>query len=341
MLMLEVETSPSKEGHGGSRGEPPPSNIMETTQPQQAKDWTFQLAIGHRLITVAVPPRFLLVVMLAGLLGFLLGSQRVGAHQRRQTARLAALEQKAQELERSLASKQAERDEMATLAERRLEELAQELTDREHELTRLWSIIGRAPREEQRRASLASRSGQRAPQSVQGRYQELKSKLEAGRDDLSRLSVAAAVLHRQRQAEAAKRIPSGVPCQGEMTSGFGGRVHPVYGIGRHHNGCDFTTDYGTPIRATASGKVASADWLGGYGQAVEIDHGNGLKTLYAHCETLRVKKGQSVRKGQVIATVGTTGLSSGPHCHYEVHKDGKAVDPLAYLPPGTAKKAKE
>ncbi len=325
MAMLEVETPASQEGNG-------------VTQPRQVKDWIFQFAIGRRLITLAVPPRLLLVVTLVGLLGFLLGSQRVGAEQRRQTERLAALEQKAQELERSLASKQAERDEMAALAETRLEELAQELTDREHELTRLWSMIGRAPRDEQRRVSLASRSGQRTAQSVQGRYQELKSKLEAGRDDLSRLSNAATVLHRKQQAEAAKKIPNRVPCQGEMTSGFGGRVHPIYGIGRQHNGVDFTSDYGTPIHATASGKVASADWLGGYGQTVEIDHGNGLKTLYAHCETLKVKKGQSVRKGQVIATVGTTGLSSGPHCHYEVHKGGKPVDPLAYLPPGTAKK---
>lgn len=299
-------------------------------------EWNFQFSLGRRLITVCVPSRLLLALLLVGALGYWLGSHRVSAQQERQAQRLIALEQKSQELERSLRAKQAERDEMAALAEARLVELAEELGDRDKELTRLWSMIGRTAVESPRRVSLASRAGQRPPQNLQGRYRDLKARLEAGGEELSRLSDAATVYHRKRQAELAKRIPSGVPCQGELTSGFGHRLHPVYGIGRQHNGCDFTADYGTPIRATASGTVVSADWLGGYGQTVEIDHGNGLKTLYAHCESLKVKKGQTVRKGQLIATVGTTGLSSGPHCHYEVHKDGKPVDPMAYLPAGIA-----
>ena len=311
---------------------------MTTDETQASTEWSFQFTLGDRRVTVAVPPRLLLTLAVVGLLGFGLGSQRAGADQRRQSERLASLEQRANELQQSLESKQAERDELESLADSRLEELAEKLADRELELARIWSLVGRAPREEQRRVSLASRAGARTSLGVEGRYQALKAKLEAGQDDLSDLSLAAKAFHRAQQAELAKRIPNRVPCLGDMTSGFGSRVHPVYGIGRHHNGCDFTTDYGTPIHATAAGKVASADWLGGYGQAVEIDHGNGIKTLYAHCETLKVKKGQSVKKGQLIATVGTTGLSSGPHCHYEVHKNGKAVDPLAYLPAGTLKK---
>jgi murein DD-endopeptidase MepM/ murein hydrolase activator NlpD len=116
-----------------------------------------------------------------------------------------------------------------------------------------------------------------------------------------------------------------------MTSPFGPRIHPVYGGSRVHKGCDFTTDYGTKIRATADGTVTTSDWLGGYGQAVEIDHGAGLSTLYAHCSQLKVKKGEKVRRGQIIALVGMTGLASGPHCHYEVHKEGQPINPEDYL----------
>ncbi len=283
---------------------------------------------------------FHLALLLTALGGFLLGGQRVGAEQRIQTQRLAALELRASELERSLESKQTERDELAALADTRLVELADELKERERELARLWSMVGRVPLQIDQRAPLSSRSGQRTALGREGRYQELKRQFEGGRSELRQISQAAQAFHKKQQAELAKRVPNIVPCVGEMTSGFGSRLHPVYGIGRQHNGCDFTTDYGTAIRATATGKVIHADWLGGYGLTVEIDHGQGLKTLYAHCESIKVKKGQSVRKGQVIAAVGTTGLSSGPHCHYEVHKDGKPVNPLAYLPAGKAKRSK-
>ncbi len=128
-----------------------------------------------------------------------------------------------------------------------------------------------------------------------------------------------------------RQLPAGVPCLGEMTSPFGVRIHPIYGYGRQHNGCDFTAGVGTEIVATGGGTVKTAGWLGGYGKAVEIDHGFGLITLYAHCSTLEVQKGQRVERGQRIATVGMTGLASGPHCHYEVHKNGVAVDPQAYF----------
>jgi len=116
-----------------------------------------------------------------------------------------------------------------------------------------------------------------------------------------------------------------------MTSPFGPRIHPIFGVGRDHNGCDFTTPEGTIIFATARGKVTHSDWLGGYGQVVEIDHGFGYTTLYAHCAELKVKKGQNVLRGQAIATVGMTGLTSGPHCHYEVHLKGKPIDPKDFL----------
>lgn len=314
-----------------------------TTQAESSSrqdGWVFQFALGRRLITVAVPPHFVFALLLTSIGGFLLGGQKVSAEQRLQTERVTALETRAFELERSLELKQAERDELAALADTRLEELAEEVKERERELARLWSMVGRVPLQLEQRSPLASRSGQRTALGTEGRYQELKKRFEGGQAELHQLSQAARVFRKKQQTELAKRVPNIVPCAGEMTSGFGSRLHPVYGIGRQHNGCDFTADYGTAIHATATGKVVSADWLGGYGLTVEIDHGQGLKTLYAHCDSIKVKKGQSVRKGQVIAAVGTTGLSSGPHCHYEVHKDGKPVNPLAYLPAGTAKRSK-
>jgi murein DD-endopeptidase MepM/ murein hydrolase activator NlpD len=98
-----------------------------------------------------------------------------------------------------------------------------------------------------------------------------------------------------------------------------------------HEGIDITAATGTPIRAAASGTVIHSGWLGGYGNLVVIDHGNGLATAYAHASALLVGVGQQVSQGQTIALVGSTGNSSGPHLHFEVRVNGVAVDPLLYL----------
>lgn len=119
--------------------------------------------------------------------------------------------------------------------------------------------------------------------------------------------------------------PSGVPAEGEFSSYYGARW------GRLHAGVDIANDIGTPIVATAAGVVASSGWSGGYGYCVTIDHGNGMKTLYGHCSELLVSAGTRVKKGQVIALMGNTGRSTGPHVHYEVHIDGVAVNPVSYL----------
>lgn len=117
---------------------------------------------------------------------------------------------------------------------------------------------------------------------------------------------------------------------GYISSSFGQREdHPVLGYvpGRHHDGYDFAVPAGSPVRATMEGEVVSAGWQGGYGNAVVIKHPNGYETLYGHAEALLVAKGQRVEAGDVIARVGSTGLSTGPHLHYELRKDGLAVDP--------------
>ena len=123
-----------------------------------------------------------------------------------------------------------------------------------------------------------------------------------------------------------------LPCHGTITSYFGWRTHPVFGTTKYHSGMDIGVDYGTPILAADSGTVIYSGWLGGYGYAVMIDHGSGLVTLYGHNQALNVYEGQYVTKGTCIAYAGSTGYSTGPHCHFEVRLHGEVTEPLNYLP---------
>ena len=122
------------------------------------------------------------------------------------------------------------------------------------------------------------------------------------------------------------------PISGEITSNFGWRTHPIFGTQRFHSGIDIGADYGDAVRAADSGAVIYADWMGGYGNAVIIDHGNGISTLYGHNTSLLVSEGQAVAKGTVIARAGSTGYSTGPHVHFEVRQNGSPVNPMSYLP---------
>ena len=117
-----------------------------------------------------------------------------------------------------------------------------------------------------------------------------------------------------------------------LASGFGYRVDPVYKVTKFHAGLDFAAPVGTPIYATADGIVKEADYnAGGYGNNVVINHGFGYETLYGHMYRIKAKTGQKVKRGEVIGYVGSTGKSTGPHCHYEVHKNGQPVDPVYYF----------
>lgn len=117
-----------------------------------------------------------------------------------------------------------------------------------------------------------------------------------------------------------------------LASGFGMRIHPIYKVKKRHAGIDFAAEIGTPIYATADGKVAVVDVkFSGYGKMVEIDHGFGYRTRYAHMHGFNVKVGQSVKRGDLIGYVGNTGLSTAPHLHYEVIINGKQVDPVHYF----------
>lgn len=124
------------------------------------------------------------------------------------------------------------------------------------------------------------------------------------------------------------------PVHGLVTYGFGYRIHPIYKRRLFHEGVDIAAPEGTPIRAAAGGRVERAGPLGTYGTIVEIDHGRGFTTLYAHCSRVMVRPGDRVRAGQKVAEVGSTGLSTGPHLHFEVAVHGRPRDPFAYLQGG-------
>jgi murein DD-endopeptidase MepM/ murein hydrolase activator NlpD len=133
-------------------------------------------------------------------------------------------------------------------------------------------------------------------------------------------------------------VPLGSPVIGEtdMTSPFGMRKHPIFRRMAIHTGIDLRGDTGEPVRATATGKVTIAGRQGGYGNMVEISHGNGLATRFGHLSSIGVKVGQVVRIGEIIGNIGSTGFSTGPHLHYETRVNGQPVDPQKFLRAGAS-----
>lgn len=210
-------------------------------------------------------------------------------------ARLDALAQEAQKAQSQIAAKKAEQQKVLDDAKDNKAAAAQMEQDLIAESKRVHNLIQERLRQQEAARQAASQSGGEAPSYTQG---------------------------------------SGVlswPCNGPITSPYGYRVHPIFGTTIYHSGIDIGVDYGTPIHSADSGTVIYTGWISGYGNAVIIDHGNGMQTLYGHNQSLNVSEGQSVSKGQVIAFAGSTGNSTGPHCHFEVQVNGSAVDPMGYL----------
>lgn len=174
---------------------------------------------------------------------------------------------------------------------------------------------------------------------------ESKETLEAQVDQFNKdaegLNAEIARLQREAQAQINENINNGgvdPSTQGMVwptttrwvTSPYGNRIHPVLGYSKFHSGIDIGVGSGNSIYAAKSGVVILSQYYYGYGNAVIVDHGNGLSTLYAHLSSLKVSKGNWVNQGQVIALSGNTGISTGPHLHYEVRVNGKTVDPMSY-----------
>jgi murein DD-endopeptidase MepM/ murein hydrolase activator NlpD len=154
------------------------------------------------------------------------------------------------------------------------------------------------------------------------------------RADLLSARFAAVTDSLERNAQRLASLPSIMPTAGWLTSQFTKkRYHPILHVSRPHEGIDVVAEMGAPIVAPASGTVTKVARETGYGNVLEIDHGNGIVTRYAHCSRIDVHRGQHVTRGQRIAAVGNTGLATGPHLHYEIHVNGKVVDPLTYVLP--------
>lgn len=169
---------------------------------------------------------------------------------------------------------------------------------------------------------------------VRNTLNSIENKMSGQRNNMQQLKLElqkAIVMKRQQIAISNQTIsvtPSIWPAQGVVSSPYGLR----WGGSDFHPGIDIANDMGTPIRATADGTVSVAGWnSGGYGNMVDIDHGNGVMTRYGHASYVVVTAGQQVKRGQIIAYMGSTGFSTGPHVHYEVRINGQAVDPSGYL----------
>ncbi len=132
-----------------------------------------------------------------------------------------------------------------------------------------------------------------------------------------------------------RRLPIANPAPGRsISSTFGIRKDPLLGSPAMHSGMDFRAPTGSPARCAAAGKVVKAEWNGGYGRMVEVDHGGGFTTRYAHLSQILVKEGQAVGVGEIVGKIGSSGRSTGPHLHYEVRRNGSAIDPLRFLKAG-------
>lgn len=144
-------------------------------------------------------------------------------------------------------------------------------------------------------------------------------------------SVTAIKEYLAKQKDLYEATPKGMPTNGYVSSGYGYRIHPITHKQDFHSGYDIVSPRGTQVHATADGVVSIAGLVGGNGNLVVIEHGYGYSTIYAHNQKIFVHKGQIVYRGQVISEVGSTGLSTGPHVHYEVWKDGRAINPQQFI----------
>jgi len=228
--------------------------------------------------------------------------------------------------QRKLLSEKA--DEIAQLKsrDRNLDTKIRDFTEKYREMTETY-ISSRL------NSSLASRSGDRGEQSFVKDIKELKSILESLREisDSEAVDLSGLAETEKKLKEYLDTIPTLWPAAGRVSDTFGYRQDPFTRKKTFHEGLDISAPYGADIKAAASGKVVFSGRQSGYGYMVIIDHGRGISTAYGHASRLLVKEGQKVKKGDVIAKVGSTGRSTGPHLHFEVRLNDTPVDPSKYL----------
>ncbi len=219
--------------------------------------------------------------------------------------------------------------EQQNLISRKKEEITKQQQDLEQQ-RHLYTRLQNQNRYEQNRYL----SKIQVTQTELSKIQKDRRLLESALDELEDLSKSMESEIRNLQNKSKTALGTGKyiwPVSGDITSYFGYRIHPILKKRKYHSGLDIAALSGTPIAASDTGVVIFSARNGGYGLMVTIDHGAGISTIYAHCSQLLVKKGQKVSKGEIIAKVGSTGLSTGPHLHFEVRKGGVPVNPLNYI----------
>lgn len=300
------------------------------------KGFTIKIILGENVYSVGVSS---IIAVLLILLVVACGWEAKHLYDSRVTSyktSIAELEQANSQYRTALALKEREKEQMAALAEERFDELCSQLDHQDKKISAIGSAVGKGKSSKGRKALRGSRSGSRHTAiAIKLKYKRLISAVENRDVDITSLRGAVATykarVARERAMARMESRPSCWPVAGEITSDYGYRTHPVYGYARLHTGLDIGAASGTPVHATAAGTVIESGWMGGYGNAVIIQHRNGLSTLYGHCSSLAARVGQTVHKGDVIAYVGSTGVSTGPHLHYEVRSNGQHISPLPYL----------
>ena len=219
----------------------------------------------------------------------------------------------------------------------RLEEQREALLQQKAELDDIRKQLAAAHAESQKEKEIVAQKTVERQKLYEQALAE-KAQLDAEYEELQRNSQEITAMIQRMEQEGRMMPQAGGtgqlawPVNGEITSPFGWRVQPIWGTQIFHAGLDIGADYGDPVHAADSGTVVFAGWMGGYGNAVMIDHGGGMVTLYGHNSSITVGEGEQVSKGQTIALAGSTGNSTGPHCHFEVRIHGEVVSPLQYLP---------
>lgn len=219
----------------------------------------------------------------------------------------------------------------------RLEEQREALLQQKAELDDIRKQLAAAHAESQKEKEIVAQKTVERQKLYEQALAE-KAQLDAEYEELQRNSQEITAMIQRMEQEGRMMPQAGGtgqlawPVNGEITSPFGWRVHPIWETQIFHAGLDIGADYGDPVHAADSGTVVFAGWMGGYGNAVMIDHGGGMVTLYGHNSSITVGEGEQVSKGQTIALAGSTGNSTGPHCHFEVRIHGEVVSPLQYLP---------
>jgi murein DD-endopeptidase MepM/ murein hydrolase activator NlpD len=194
---------------------------------------------------------------------------------------------------------------------------------------RAHQVLGIGGPDELGLQSLAAMGGKKQEEALKEMHQELSELKGAASRQEASLQMLIEYFEDKRSLYAS--TPSVWPVRGWVTSPYGNRTSPFSGIVKFHEGLDIAAQTGTPIMAPADGVVVKAGFSSGYGNMVEISHGYGIKTVYGHSSRLNVKPGQRIRRGEVIAYVGDTGTSTGPHLHYEVRLNGLPVNPVKYM----------